>query len=120
MSIFLDLYQNNFYPIKLISICQNIYSLMILNKMCSRLPTMIIQIFECIATMFHRLFGHINCPKGTFKYYVTFCDFKNLVAFGHKQSWRPPAANRGSCDFNDVVASGHNQLWRPPAAKFCL
>ena len=47
-------------------------------------------------------------------------DIKNLVAFGHKQSWRPPAANRGSCDFNDVVAFGHNQLWRPPAAKFRL
>ena len=24
----------------------------------------------------------------------TFSDFKNLVAFGHKQLWRPPAANR--------------------------
>ena len=48
--------------------------------------------------MFHvyRLFGHINCPKGTFKYYVTFSDFKNLVAFGHKQLWRPPAAKMGS------------------------
>ena len=80
---------------------------MILNKMCSRLPTMIIQIFQCIATIFHvyRLFGQINCPKGTFKYYVTFCEFKNLVAFGQKQSWRPPAANRGSCDFNNVVAA---------------
>ena len=47
-------------------------------------------------------------------------DIKNLVAFGHKQSWRPLAANRGSFDFNDDVAYGHNQLWRPTAAKFLL
>ena len=25
--------------------------------------------------------------KGTFKYYVTFCEFMNLLAFGQKQSW---------------------------------
>ena len=58
--------------------------------------------------------------KGTFKYYVIICDLKNLVPFGHKELWRPLAANRGSCDFKDVVAFGHNQLWRPPVAKFRL
>ena len=57
---------------------------------------------------------------GTFTYYVIICDLWNLVPFGHKELWRPLAANRGSCDFKDVVASGHNQLWRPPVAKFRL
>ena len=55
-----------------------------------------------------------ECPlKGMdgFKSFIlAFFDFKNLVAFGHKQSWRPQAANRGFCEFNDVVAFGHNQL----------
>ena len=57
-----------------------------------------------------------GCSKPSSRIY----DIKNLVAFGHKQSWRPPAAKRRYCDFNDVVASGHNQLWRPPVAKFRL
>ena len=55
--------------------------------------------------------------KGTFTYYVIICDLKNLVPFGHKELWRPLAANRGSCDLKDVVAHGHNQLWRPPVEK---
>ena len=40
------------------------------------------------------------------------------MTFGHKQSWRPPATNRGSCDLNVIVVFGHNQLWRPTASKF--
>ena len=58
--------------------------------------------------------------KGLFTYYVIIYDLKNLVAFGHKQSWRPLAANKGSSDSSDAVAIGHNQLWRPLAAKLCL
>ena len=42
------------------------------------------------------------------------------MPFGHKELWRPLAANRGSCDFKDVVAYGHNQLWRPLVAKLRL
>ena len=57
--------------------------------------------------------------KVTFTYYVIIFDLKNLVPFGHKELWRPLAANRDSCDFIDVVAYGHNQLWRLTVAKFC-
>ena len=57
-----------------------------------------------------------RCPKTSSHFY----DINNLVAFGQKQSWRPPAANRVPSEFNDVVAFGHNQLWRPLAAKFRL
>ena len=46
------------------------------------------------------------------------CDLESLVASGHKEIWRPPAANMCFCDFKDVVAFGNNQLWRPLAAKF--
>ena len=53
-------------------------------------------------------------------YYVIIGDLKNLVPFGHKELWRPLAANGGCCDLNNVVASGHNQLWRPLVAKFHL
>ena len=42
------------------------------------------------------------------------------MASGHKNIWRPPAANMGFCDLKDVVAFGNNQLWRPPVAKFLL
>ena len=42
---------------------------------------------------------------------------ESLVAYGHKNIWRPPAANMGFCDFKNVVAFGNNQLWRPLAAK---
>ena len=45
------------------------------------------------------------------------CDLESLVASGHKNIWRTPAANMGFCDFKDVVAFGNNQLWRPLAAK---
>ena len=64
--------------------------------------------------------GVFSEAKGTFTYYVIICDLKNLVSFGHKELWRPLAANRGFCDFKDVVAYGHNQLWRPPVAKLRL
>ena len=58
--------------------------------------------------------------KGLFTYYVITGDLKNLVPYGHKELWRPEAANRSSCDLKDVVASSHNQLWPPLAAKFRL
>ena len=45
--------------------------------------------------------------------FVGTCDLERIVASGHKQLWRPPAANMGFCDFKDVVAFGNNQLWRP-------
>ena len=49
--------------------------------------------------------------------FVGTCDLASLVASGHKEIWRPPAANMGFCDFKDVVAFGNNQVWRPLATK---
>ena len=49
--------------------------------------------------------------------FVGTCDLESLVVYGHKQIWRPPAANMGFCEFKDVIAFGNNQLWRPLAAK---
>ena len=43
-----------------------------------------------------------------------FCDFKNVVDSGHKQLWRPPAANMILCDLKNVVAPGQKQ----PMAAF--
>ena len=49
--------------------------------------------------------------------FVGTCDLESLEATGHKKIWWPPAANMGFRDFKDVVAFGNNQLWRPLAAK---
>ena len=59
----------------------------------------------------------IQIPLGTFTYYVVNCDLNNLVPSGHKELWRPVAANRGFCDLKIVVAYSHDQLWRPPVAN---
>ncbi len=42
--------------------------------------------------------------------FVGTCDIESLVASGHKKIC-------DFCDFKDVVAFGNNQLWRPLAAK---
>ena len=58
--------------------------------------------------------------KGLFKNYIKHLWYQEPCGLWPQESWRPLAANRGFCDFNDVVAFGHNQLWQPPAAKFHL
>ena len=42
---------------------------------------------------------------------------KTVVASGHNEIWRPPAADRSVCDLINFAARGRNYLWRPPAAK---
>ena len=54
--------------------------------------------------------GDILTAMGLFTYYLIICDLKNLVPSGHKELWRPLAANKGSCNLKNIVAYGHNQL----------
>ena len=92
-------------------------SKMICHLMCNISKLFFIWMFLC-----HLLsdFDQLGTSIGTFTYFVIICAFKNIVPFGHKELWRPLAANGGSCDLKDVVTFGHNQLWRPPTAKFHL
>ena len=48
------------------------------------------------------------------------CDLENLVAFGHKQLWRPPVANRLSVTSRILWPPATRNYWRPPAAKVRL